>query len=108
MVKAVRLLSLFKGWELERLRFMLLLAAGVEATAEPLVDADMESLIFSWRLAAIRNRRLCHSLLLASTDVLCAERDRLCAWRARKQMKRSCEVQALSTLLSVMLHDSCL
>jgi hypothetical protein len=65
------MLPILKGCELERLRFVLLLAADVESV--------------------LHNRRLYHSFKLASTGIVCAARDRLCARRARAQIKRSSE-----------------
>jgi hypothetical protein len=61
------MLPFLKGCELEHSRFVLLLAADVESV--------------------LHNRRLYHSFKLASTGIVCAARDRLCARRARRANK---------------------
>jgi hypothetical protein len=69
---------------------VLLLSTDVEATAQAQADADLERLKLTITLVSVPSRRLYRSFMLASTNVLCAARDGLCARRARKQVKRSC------------------
>jgi hypothetical protein len=95
--EGVMLVTFLNGWELERSRMVLLLAADVEATAQAQADTDLKRLKLTITLVSVLIRRLYRSFMLASTNVLCAARDGLCARRAPKQVKRSCKPPALST-----------